>query len=118
MKTPRGELYGDFRDLEVRSEVTGLVYSALNEKGEKIGTPLKSSLLGKEAGLDALKNRYIKSKETIKEKGLKQRSKTVISEVLQTCKTRTELEKALEEKNLSVLFRTTTEGRIYENLAR
>jgi len=113
VKTPKSERYGDFRDLEVRSEVTGLVYSALNEKGDKVGNPLKSSLFGKEAGLDALKNRYIKSKETIKEKGLKNRSKNVIAEVLQTCKTRSELEKSLEQKNISVLFRTTNEGRIY-----
>ena len=94
-------------------EVAGLAYSALNAKGEKVGAPFKSSLFRKEAGYEALNSRYVKSKEIIKEKGLKERSKKVISEALLNCKSRPELEKALEKKNISAIFRENEQGRIY-----
>jgi len=113
VKTPKGKLYGDFRDLEVGYEVSGLAYSALNAKGERIGNPIKSSLFGKEAGLEALKQRYQKSKEVIRDRGLKERSKKVISEALLTCKTRPELENALEKQRITAIFRENEQGRIY-----
>ena len=94
-------------------EVTGLTYSALNAKGERVGSPLKSSLFGKEAGLEALNKRYVKSKEAIKDRGMKERSKKVISEALLICKSRPELEKALEKQNISAIFRENEQGRIY-----
>jgi hypothetical protein len=43
-----------------------LVYSALNEKGEKVGNPFKSSLFGKSVGVEALEKRIAKSTEIIK----------------------------------------------------
>jgi len=113
VKTPKGKLYGDSRNLDVGYELSGLSYSALNNKGEKVGNPFNSSLFGKEAGLDALNRRYIKSKETVKGRGLKERSKKVISEAMLTCKTRPELEKVLEKQNISAIFRENEQGRIY-----
>jgi len=102
VKSPSGDL-----------GVLGLSYSALNAKGEKVGAPFKSSLFGKEAGYEALNSRYVKSKEIIKEKGLKERSKKVISEALLNCKSRPELEKALAKQNISAIFRENEQGRIY-----
>jgi len=93
--------------------VVGLSYSALNAKGERVGSQLKSSLFGKEAGLEALNKRYVKSKETIKDRGLKERSKKIISEALLNCKSRPELEIALEKQNISAIFRENEQGRIY-----
>jgi hypothetical protein len=113
VSTPRGRLYNDFWDLEAHREVRGVVYSALNEKGEKVGNPFNSSLFRKEVGLDALKKRYEKSKVTMREKGLKERSKQVIAEALPACKSRPELERALEKQGMSVVFRTNGQGRIY-----
>jgi len=113
VKTPKGKLYGDSRDLEVGYEVSGLAYSALNIKGEKVGNPLKSSLFGKEAGIEALEKRIAKSTEVIKEKGLKERSKKVIADVMRTTNNRTDFEKALEKQGISVLFRENEQGRIY-----
>jgi len=113
VKSPKGKLYGDFRDLEVGYEVSGLAYSALNAKGEKAGSPLKSSLFCKEAGLEMLNRRYLKSKETIKDRGLKERSKKVIAEAMQNCKSRPAMEKALEKQNISAIFRANEQGRIY-----
>jgi len=102
VKSPLGDL-----------EVVGLVYFALNDKGEKVGNPFKSSLLGKSVGIEALEKRFVKSAEVIKNKGLKERSKKVIANAIQTCKSRPEFEKALKKQDMSVLFRTNDDGRIY-----
>jgi hypothetical protein len=103
---------------EVRGEVNGkpyrgLVYSALDGKGEKVGTPFKSSLFGKSVGIEALEKRIAKSTEIIKDKGLKERSKKVIADAMRTTGNRADFEKALAKQGVSVLFRTNVEGRIY-----
>lgn len=91
----------------------GLVYSALNNKGEKVCNPFKSSLFGKTVGIDALEKRIEKSTEIIKDKGLKERSKKVIASAMKSKPDRKDFEKALAKNNISVLFRTNDEGRIY-----
>ena len=101
----RGEIKG--------KEYKGLIYSALNGKGEKVGNPFKSSLFGKSAGIEALEKRMAQSTETIKNKGLKERSKKVISTAMRSCKNQKDFEKALEKQGVSVLFRTNEQGRIY-----
>jgi hypothetical protein len=103
---------------EVRGEIKGrkykgLVYSALNEKGEKVGNPFKSSLFGKSTGMEALEKRIEKSAEISKNKRLKERGKKVITSVMRTANNRADFEKALEKQGISVLFRTNGEGRIY-----
>lgn len=103
---------------EVRGETKGkpyqgLVYSALNDKGEKIGNPFKSSLFGKNVGIDALEKHIEKSTEIIKDKGLKERSKKVIASAMKLHPNRASFEKELAKNNISVLFRTNDEGRIY-----
>jgi hypothetical protein len=103
---------------EVRGEAkgkpySGIVYSALDSKGEKAGHPFKSSLFGKSVGYDALQKHIEKSAETIKNKGLKERSKKVIAAAMHTCKTRPDFEKALAKQGISALVRTNEEGRIY-----
>ena len=103
---------------EVRGEVKGneykgLVYSALNEKGEKVGTHFKSSLFGKSVGIDALEKRIEKSAEVIKNKGLKERCRTVVATAMRTTSSRADFEKVLEKQGVSVLFRSNDEGRIY-----
>jgi hypothetical protein len=103
---------------EVRGEAkgkpySGIVYSALDSKGEKAGHPFKSSLFGKSVGYDALQKHIEKSVEIIKNKGLKERSKKVIAAAMHTCKTRPDFEKALAKQGISALFRTNNEGRIY-----
>ncbi|MDR1121847.1 MAG: relaxase/mobilization nuclease domain-containing protein [Dysgonamonadaceae bacterium] len=103
---------------EVRGEVNGkqykgLVYSALNDKGEKVGNPFKSSLFGKSTGMEALEKRIEKSAEIIKNKKLKERSKRIITTAMRTCNNRPDFERALEKQGISVLFRTNEERRIY-----
>jgi hypothetical protein len=103
---------------EVRGEVKdkqykGLIYFALNDRGEKAGNPFKSSLFGKSVGIEALENRIEKSAEIIKDKKLKERSKREIAAVMRGTSNRAEFEKALEKKGITVLLRTNNEGRIY-----
>jgi hypothetical protein len=103
---------------EVRGEVNGkqykgLIYSALDETGEKVGTPFKSSLFGKSVGIEALEKRIEKSAEVIKNKGLKERSKRTISAAMRTTNNRADFEKTLAKQGISALFRTNDEGRIY-----
>ena len=92
---------------------TGIVYAALNEKGEIFGTPIKSSKFGKQAGNDALQKRIEKSKEVIKTNNLKESPKAVISKSLKSCKSRADFEKQLLKNQISVLFRENKSGRIY-----
>lgn len=103
---------------EVRGEVKGkpykgLVYSALNDKGEKAGHPFQSSLFGKSVGMNALEKRIEKSTETRKSKGLKERSRKVIASAMQSCKNRPGFEQELVKNGISVLFRENEQGRIY-----
>jgi hypothetical protein len=105
MEEIRGEVKG--------KEYKGLVYSALNKKGEKVGTSFKSSLFGKSVGIEALEKRIGKSAEIIKNKRLKEQCKTVIATAMRTANNRAAFEKALEKQGVSVLFRTNEQGRIY-----
>jgi hypothetical protein len=103
---------------EVRGEINGklykgLVYFALNEMGEKVGNPYKSSLFGKSVGIDALEKRIEKSVEIIKDKKLKERCKREITAAMQGTNSRAGFEKALEKKGITVLFRENEQGRIY-----
>ena len=103
---------------EVRGEVKGkkykgLIYSALNDKGKKVGNPFKSSLFGKSVGIENLEKRIEKSAEIIKNRKLKERSKKVITNAMRTTNNRADFEKALEKQGISVLFRTNEQGRIY-----
>jgi hypothetical protein len=105
MEEVRGEIKG--------KEYKGLVYSPLNDKGEKVGNPFKSSLFGKSVGIDALEKRIEQSAEIIKTRKLKDRSKQVISNVMRTAKNRKGFEKELAKQGISVLFRENEQGRIY-----
>ena len=93
--------------------MTGRVSPKSADKGEKAGNPFKSSLFGKDVGIDALEKRIEKSEEIIKNKGLKERSKKVIAAAMCTANDRSDFEKTLEKQGISVLFRENEQGRIY-----
>jgi len=105
MEEIRGEAHG--------KEFKGLVYSILNNEGEKVGNPFKSSLFGKFVGIENIEKHIEKSAKTIKNKRLKERCKTIISTAMRTTNNRADFEKTLEKQGISVLFRINDEGRIY-----
>ena len=90
----------------------GLVYVPTDEKGNKAGTPIHASDIGRGVGYTAVQNRMQKSKQTIKPL-----IPTVRNKVLQAMRTSPQTEKdlrsRLEEQGLRVVIRKNDNGRIY-----
>lgn len=103
---------------EARGEVSGreyrgFVYSATNDKGEKIGNPLKASRFGKYAGCDAFDKRCVTSKSEIDSKDLGKYTKGKVFAAMRQSSSQEELIKNLQAKGVDVVFRETDTGRIY-----
>ena len=90
----------------------GLVYVPTDEKGNKAGTPIHASDIGRGVGYTAVQNRMQKSKQNIKPL-----IPSVKNKVLQTMrtspKTEEELRQRLEEQGLRAVIRKNESGRIY-----
>jgi len=91
----------------------GLVYSAIDDKGERIGKGFKSSLFGKSVGYEALQQRMQQSGEFIKQKRLKDRCKIVLTQAMKSPGNRADFEKQLAANGINVVFRQNDAGRIY-----
>lgn len=91
----------------------GLLYSAMDNEGNKVGNPLKSSIFGKSVGYDGLEKRMAKSAERIKTKNLKLHTLKALSEAKQNCPSESEFRAKLRQQGIDVLFRRNDEGRIY-----
>ena len=90
----------------------GLVYVPTDDKGDKVGTPIHASDIGRGVGYTAVQNRMQKSKQAIKPL-----IPIIRYRVLQTIrtspKTEEELRQRLEEQGLRVFIRKNESGRIY-----
>ena len=90
----------------------GLVYVPTDDKGNKAGTPIHASDIGRGVGYTAVQNRIQKSKQNVKPL-----IPTVRNKVLQTMRTspntEKELRQRLEEQGLRVVIRKNESGRIY-----
>jgi hypothetical protein len=100
-----GELQGKIRQ--------GLLYIPLNEKGERVGPPLKASLFGKNAGLPALGLHFEESKESLKNHTVKLTIKAAVSIALQSTNDEKNFKKQLAEQGINVMVRRNDTGRIY-----
>jgi hypothetical protein len=103
---------------EVKGEVRGkpyrgLVYSALDKDGNKVGTPLKSSLFGKSVGYDGLENHMGKSGKEIKQQGLRERTRMTVSGIVNASRSESELRAKLQAVNIDLVVRRNDQGRIY-----
>lgn len=103
---------------EVRGEVRGreyhgLVYSATDDAGNKIGNPFKSSLFGKSVGYEAMEKKFAQSKHTIKEKKLSDRTKRTVLSTLASTYDRDKFIATLKAQGVDVVLRETDTGRIY-----
>jgi len=103
------ELKGEVKGKPYR----GLLYSATDSDGNKVGNPLKSSIFGKSVGYDGLEKRMAKSAERIKAKTLKAHTLTAVSDAKQNCSSESEFRAELRQQGIDVLFRRNDEGRIY-----
>ena len=90
----------------------GLVYVPTDDKGNKAGTPIHASDIGRGVGSTAVQNRMQKPKQNVK-----LLIPTVRNKVLQAMRTSPQTEKdlrsRLEEQGLRVVIRKNDNGRIY-----
>lgn len=103
------EVKGEFNGIPKQ----GLVYFALNEKGEKASNPFKASLFGKQAGYVNLQQHYGNSRELLKNEPSKPLLKTTIEMCLQTASEEKEFKKRLLERGINTVVRRNTQGRVY-----
>ena len=90
----------------------GLVYVPTDEKGNKAGTPIHASDIGRGVGYTAVQNRMQKSKQNVKPLIPSIRNK-VLQTMRTSPKTEEELRQRLEEQGLRVVIRKNESGRIY-----
>jgi len=95
------------------NKYTGLVYSALDADGNRVGKPLKSSLFGKKQGIDQLEQGMKGSGEIIKSGKLAQSTKAILTDALKTASTEADLRKALRHRGIDMVLRRNDTGRIY-----
>lgn len=94
-------------------EYRGFVYSATDNKGNKIGNPIKASRFGKHAGYEAFEATCATSKDVIRKKDLGKYTKGRILAAMRRASGREELVSLLGAKGVDVVFRETDTGRIY-----
>lgn len=92
---------------------TGLVYSALDADGNRVGKPLKSSLFGKPYGIEALEHTMKKSGEEIKANKQAAKTKALVSASLNASRTGSELRADLQGKGIDLVLRYGNEGRLF-----
>ncbi|RRJ92904.1 conjugal transfer protein MobB [Flavobacterium macacae] len=93
--------------------VNGLVYVALDEKGNKVSNPFKASLFGKDAGVAQLQKHFEQSNEKMKTNPARFALKNTIELAIHTTKNESEFKKQLTEQGINTVVRRNNEGRIY-----
>ncbi|MDG2431008.1 conjugal transfer protein MobB [Flavobacterium sp.] len=91
----------------------GLVYFALDENGEKATNPFKSSLFGKQAGMESLQNHFEESKVKMKMEPSKEILKNSIEVAMNTTTSETDFKKQLVDQGVNTVVRRNDQGRIY-----
>jgi hypothetical protein len=94
-------------------EYHGLVYSATDDNGNKVGNPFKSSRFGKNVGYEALEKHVAFSKEQIREKKLASHTKAAVITALKQTTNRAEFIETLKTKGIDTVLRETETGRIF-----
>ncbi len=103
------EVSGEVRNKPYR----GLVYSALDSAGNKIGNPIKSSSIARSVGHAALIKKVTSSEKIIKDKELTERIRPILDTAINNYRNRQSFETELLRNGVSVVFRQNEEGRIY-----
>jgi len=91
----------------------GLLYFAIDEKGERASPPFKSSLFGKAAGWQALHEHFELSKAELA--NLKSRNilKSTVEVALHSSKNQNDFKQQLIEQGINTVVRRNQQGRIY-----
>ena len=91
----------------------GLLYSVTDTEGNKVGTPLKSSIFGKSVGYGGLEKRMEKSAEKIKSKNLKTHTLKAVTDARNNSSNESEFRAQLQRQGIDVLIRRNNDNRIY-----
>ena len=91
----------------------GIVYGAMTDDGYGIGTPFKSSKIGKDIGYKALQAYYAKSKEKLKEPDALDHLRHTVKDAMSPYNTRDEFRQRLEADGIDAILRINPTGRIY-----
>ncbi len=91
----------------------GLVYFALNEKGEKASNPFKASLFGKSAGYNELQSHFENSKAQLQNSPNRSTLKATVEKTILATKNEGELKAVLKEAGVNTVVRRTADNRIY-----
>lgn len=94
-------------------DYAGIIYVALTDDGWGVGTPIKSSRIGKDVGYKALQKYYGKSKAKIKEEGALDHTRDAVTLAMQFCDTRADFQTMLQNDHIDAVFRINAAGRIY-----
>ena len=127
LRNYRCSSYGEFRTLlelfnvsvEERTgtidgrKYAGIIYGALTDDGYGIGTPFKSSRIGRDVGYKALQKYYERSKSALKQDGSLDRLRQTVRDAMSPHNTRDEFRQLLKAENIDAIFRINPVGRIY-----
>lgn len=91
----------------------GLVYFAINEKGEKVSNPFKASLFGKNASYQGLEKHFKSSKEKLKNSPNKTNLRQTIEIALNTTNSQQEFKGELLNHGINVVLFQNKDNRIY-----
>jgi hypothetical protein len=91
----------------------GLVYFALNEKGEKASNPFKASLFGKGAGYSELQSHFAKSKTQLQNSPSRSALKVTIEKAILATENEKKFKASLREAGINTVVRRTADNRIY-----
>ncbi|MCD8283077.1 MAG: relaxase, partial [Prevotella sp.] len=91
----------------------GLVYSATDDKGSKVGNPFKSSLYGKSIGYDAIRQKIERSRNEMKERNLGKITQLTVLYALRKTHYKERFIAELKARGIDTIFRYTSDGRIY-----
>lgn len=91
----------------------GLLYIALNEKGQRAGHPFKASLFGREAGLNTLELHCEKCKVALKKQPAQKTLQSAVALALESTSDELNFKKQLALQGISTVVRRNETGRIY-----
>lgn len=94
-------------------DYAGMIYGALTDDGYGIGTPFKSSRIGKDVGYEALQRYYERSKTALKEPGALNELRGKIADGMARSSSRAEFCERLHDTGVDAVFRLNAAGRIY-----
>ena len=103
---------------EIRGSVDGkkyhgVMYGALDDDGQQVGTPFKSSKFGKVFGYEALQKKFAASVEKVIRNSLAEKTRQEIVKAMQDISTKEAFVRKLKDADIEVVYRINPEGRLY-----